>query len=145
LKHSSGSSVTTYLFGAHIVSWQAAALGEMLYLSPQSDLTGQKPIRGGIPLVFPQFGLGDLPAHGFARTAPWHITACHRDNSGSSVLTFTLKSTPEILKLWPHTFQASLSIELSDTLTTIFAVQNLGKESFIYQKRFPHLLRSARY
>lgn len=48
----SGESVTVYLYGATVTSWQANGQ-EQLFLSEKAHLDGSKPIRGGIPVVFP--------------------------------------------------------------------------------------------
>ena len=40
----------------------------------RSVFDGKKPIRGGIPFVFPIFGASNiLPHHGFARIARWQV------------------------------------------------------------------------
>ncbi|OJD21192.1 hypothetical protein ACJ73_07469, partial [Blastomyces percursus] len=49
----SGESVTVNLLGATVVSWKLANGEEQLFLSQKAVLDGSKPIRGGIPLVFP--------------------------------------------------------------------------------------------
>jgi glucose-6-phosphate 1-epimerase len=49
----SGESVTVLLFGATVISWKSANGVENLWLSSKADLTGKKPVRGGIPVVFP--------------------------------------------------------------------------------------------
>jgi glucose-6-phosphate 1-epimerase len=49
----SGESVTVNLFGATVTSWKLANGEEQLFLSEKAHLDGSKPIRGGIPLVFP--------------------------------------------------------------------------------------------
>lgn len=48
----SGESVTVYLYGATVTSWKVNGQ-EQLFLSEKAHLDGSKPIRGGIPLVFP--------------------------------------------------------------------------------------------
>lgn len=48
----SGESVTIHLYGATVTSWKAHGQ-EQLFLSEKAILDGSKPIRGGIPLVFP--------------------------------------------------------------------------------------------
>lgn len=48
-----GESVTVHLFGATVTSWKLANGQEQLFLSEKSHLDGSKPIRGGIPVVFP--------------------------------------------------------------------------------------------
>lgn len=83
---SSSSSVQINLFGATITSWKSQNQ-ERLFLSSKSNLDGQSPIRGGIPIVFPVFGevkdhkdlpkgkgLEALPRHGFARNSTWSLS-----------------------------------------------------------------------
>jgi len=48
-----GESVTVHLYGATVTSWKLAGGEEQLFLSEKAHLDGSKPIRGGIPLVFP--------------------------------------------------------------------------------------------
>jgi glucose-6-phosphate 1-epimerase len=48
----SGESVTIHLYGATVTSWKANGQ-EQLFVSEKAHLDGSKPIRGGIPLVFP--------------------------------------------------------------------------------------------
>lgn len=47
-----GQSVTVQLYGATVTSWKSNGQ-EQLFLSEKAHLDGSKPIRGGIPLVFP--------------------------------------------------------------------------------------------
>lgn len=49
----SGESVTVSLHGATVTSWKTANGTEQLWLSEAAALDGSKPIRGGIPVVFP--------------------------------------------------------------------------------------------
>lgn len=49
----SGESVTVHLYGATVTSWKLANGEEQLFLSEKAHLDGSKPIRGGIPVVFP--------------------------------------------------------------------------------------------
>jgi glucose-6-phosphate 1-epimerase len=49
----SGESVTVHLYGATVTSWKASSGLEQLWLSEAAVLDGSKPIRGGIPVVFP--------------------------------------------------------------------------------------------
>ena len=69
-----GSSAVIARFGGQVLSWITPDGREHLYLSENAVFDGSKPIRGGVPVCFPQFGsLGELPAHGFARTRLWEI------------------------------------------------------------------------
>jgi glucose-6-phosphate 1-epimerase len=48
-----GESIEILLYGATVISWKNAAGDEKLWLSEAAKLDGSKPVRGGIPLVFP--------------------------------------------------------------------------------------------
>lgn len=48
-----GESVEVLLFGATVISWKSADGVENLWLSEAAKLDGSKPVRGGIPVVFP--------------------------------------------------------------------------------------------
>lgn len=68
------AEVRLLTFGAHITSWKTFIQSnsengvEHLWMSSLSALDGSAPIRGGIPIAFPQFAdTGPLKIHGFAR------------------------------------------------------------------------------
>lgn len=76
----SGDSVQVYLYGATVTSWKTSDGTERLFLSTAAVLDGSKPIRGGVPIVFPVFGpppkdhpTSQLPQHGFARNSNWEF------------------------------------------------------------------------
>jgi glucose-6-phosphate 1-epimerase len=60
-------------YGAHVV--EATVEGErLLFLSQQAVFEKGKAIRGGIPVIWPQFSnRGPLPSHGFARVRQWTV------------------------------------------------------------------------
>jgi hypothetical protein len=67
-----GGHARVCLFGATVTSYRSATGREELFVSKHAVLDGVKAIRGGIPVVFPQFGAdGPLPQHGFARNNRW--------------------------------------------------------------------------
>ncbi len=69
-----GDTASIVAHGAHVTSWRTANGVEQLYLSPRSAYHSGAAIRGGVPIIFPQFNMvGPLPRHGFARTAPWQL------------------------------------------------------------------------
>lgn len=51
------STVKIHLFGATVINWTVNG-EEQLFVSGQSKWDQSKAIRGGIPVVFPQFGPG---------------------------------------------------------------------------------------
>ena len=131
LRHASGSTAEIAIQGAHVVSWKRANGEEMLFLSANSPLSAGEPIRGGIPVVFPQFAsLGPLPMHGFVRTVAWEVVDVGRDPSGSVFALFRTRDTDATRALWPHAFRASLRVTLEEALSTAITIENTGEESF---------------
>ena len=70
-----GAQATVLLHGGHLVSWKPAGGEEQLYLSPTAVAGQGQAIRGGVPVIFPQFEQRgpdvSLPRHGLARTRTW--------------------------------------------------------------------------
>ena len=76
LSTADGARAEIYLHGAHLTSWVPAGGSEALFLSPKAEFVQGSAIRGGVPVIFPQFSdLGPLPKHGFARTLDWEPVA----------------------------------------------------------------------
>lgn len=86
--------------GATVISWEVEG-NERLFLSKQAVLDKPlKAIRGGIPVVFPNFGPWELgPQHGFARQQLWKVTK-KSDRSA----TFELVENEYSLQMWPFKF-----------------------------------------
>ena len=63
--------------GAQVL--QASTLvRDLLYVSPELG-AGSQAVRGGIPVLFPQFAdRGPLKKHGFARDLPWQLVEGNR-------------------------------------------------------------------
>mgnify|MGYP000048560620 CR=1 FL=1 len=70
-----GARVVVHRDGAQVTSWlPAGSDDDRLFVSASSGFGPGVSIRGGIPVIFPQFGAeGTLPRHGFARTMPWTV------------------------------------------------------------------------
>ncbi|XP_008478355.1 glucose-6-phosphate 1-epimerase [Diaphorina citri] len=67
------TTCTINLHGATVVSWRVNNQ-EQLFVSKSAVFDGKRPIRGGIPIVFPQFGAWAFgPQHGFARNITWTV------------------------------------------------------------------------
>ena len=125
LAHPSGATAEVYHHGAHLTSFVPAGGDEVLFVSRAARFDAASAIRGGVPVVFPQFAdQGPLPKHGFARVAEWVLP-----DPGESAATFVLTDSPETLNLWPHTFLASLAVELhADAVEMRLDVFNRGGE-----------------
>jgi glucose-6-phosphate 1-epimerase len=133
LRHASGSTAEIAIQGAHVTSWKRANGEEMLFVSANSPFTPGEPIRGGIPVIFPQFAsLGPLPGHGFLRTATWDVAEVSRDPSGAVFALFRTRDTEATRALWPHPFRASLRVTLDEVLATAITIENTGEENFAF-------------
>ena len=105
-----------YLHGAHITRWQPASTGPAFYLSPNSNFTPGKAIRGGVPVIFPWFGerspsllngRTDGPSHGFARIEEW--TLAFAALAGENLhITLTLGSVRAVARARLRGFSARL-------------------------------------
>jgi len=67
------ASATVYPLGATVTSFKAPH--EVLFCRPDAKFDGSKPISGGIPHCFPQFGPGAIQQHGFARNLVWKVAS----------------------------------------------------------------------
>ncbi|MFL5620214.1 MAG: D-hexose-6-phosphate mutarotase [Gemmatimonadaceae bacterium] len=142
LHHASGSSAEIAIQGAHVTSWKRANGEEMLFLSANSRLESGQPIRGGIPVVFPQFAnLGPLPQHGFVRTAMWDVAEVSRDPSGAVFALFRIRDSDATRALWPHAFRASLRVTLDESLAASITIENTGEDVFSFQSDLHTYLR----
>lgn len=134
LTHSSGASVELYRHGAHVTAWKNEGGENLLFLSRDSWFDRGHPIRGGIPIVFPQFGdQGSLPKHGFARTSEWALAKSGQLSDGTVFATLRLESNPDTLQIWPHRFMLEYSVRLSDTLAVRLSVANAGDTPVQFQ------------
>jgi glucose-6-phosphate 1-epimerase len=126
-----GASVHIAQHGGHVCRWRTADGVERLYLSPLPRQPGE-PIRGGIPVVFPQFAnRGPLPMHGFVRTLPWKLGEQTALPDGCASLTATADDTPMTRALWPHPFRLELAVAVgADALDVELLVRNTGNAPF---------------
>lgn len=125
---SEGATALVSLHGAQVLSWMPADGRERLFLSERAVSDGRAAIRGGIPVVFPQFGeRGALQKHGFARNRAWRFEGV----DGGEAL-FALAGDGSETG-WPHPFLARLRIRLSATrLTVALEIENTGDVPFAF-------------
>ena len=139
-----GASAEVYLQGAHVTSWRPSPGDEeRLFLSTQSEFREGVPIRGGIPIIFPQFNAeGPLPRHGFARTSAWTLESEPEDLDGAVVATFKLEQSAETLAVWPMPFRALLAVHVGGArLTVTLTVENTGATAFNFAAAFHSYFR----
>lgn len=136
LRHQGGATAEVYLQGAHVTSWHVPSFGEMLFVSNNALFEPGKAIRGGIPIIFPQFGPGPLTSHGFARSALWELHHSDVLANGTVTVTLKLESWQKSLDIWPRNFRIDLGIHLSDTLGLTFRVMNSDRQEMTFQHAF---------
>jgi glucose-6-phosphate 1-epimerase len=129
-----GARATITLYGAHLVSWQDANGRERIFCSARSALDGSRAIRGGVPVIFPQFAeRGAGMRHGFARVADWRL-AGKGMHDGAAYADFSLEPgdlAPQVAAAWPHAFALTLRVALRDNaLAMALEVRNTGTQSF---------------
>jgi len=106
-----GARVEVYAHGAQVTSWKPASGEERLFLSGRSTFEPNAAIRGGVPIIFPQFGgMGALPKHGFARVLEWETVRAGRTSTGRGEAHFRLTASPKTRSTWNHSFSASLVV-----------------------------------
>ena len=134
LQATNGASATITLHGAHVVSWTNPSGVEQLYLSPNTRYEAGQAIRGGVPVVFPQFNTrGVLPRHGFARTSNWTLLETPAPAQTCSA-TLALAPNKVIKSLWPHAFGCTLEVSLQDdTLRLCLTVNNTDTNALQFQ------------
>ncbi len=129
-----GARLAVSPHGGTICQWWSADGRERLYLSPANPWHPQDPIRGGVPVIFPQFaGRGPLPKHGFARSAAWTIAEEGTDADGGGRVVMTMGDTAETRALWPHSFRLELTAGFQgNRLSVALAVRNTGEDAFTF-------------
>ena len=137
-----GACAIATLQGAQLVSWTPPGGGEHLYVSERSPFEAGRPIRGGIPVVFPQFAdRGPLAQHGFARTQEWTFTGASESEEGTHV-SFALESSARTEAIWRHAFRLALFATLGGPrLEVRLRVANTGRDAFAFTAALHTYLR----
>jgi len=109
-----GACVALYTHGAHVTSWKPASGEERLFLSSRSAFAPNAAIRGGVPIIFPQFAsMGPLPKHGFARTVDWELLRAGRTRKGQGEAQLRLTASETTRAQWNHAFEATFVVTVS--------------------------------
>jgi glucose-6-phosphate 1-epimerase len=127
-----GASAEIYRYGAHLTSWKTSGGKEWMFTSRQAQFEQGKAIRGGVPVIFPQFsGFGQGQRHGFARNVEWRLEGEHNASAQDVSCRFVLQADDKSLASWPHRFRAEFVPELSDTqLKMTLTIHNTDNRPF---------------
>jgi glucose-6-phosphate 1-epimerase len=124
------------LYGAHLVSWISGDGKERLFCSARSALDGSRAIRGGVPVIFPQFAeRGTGMRHGFARVSTWRLADSGMGEEGAfAVFALTRRDlSQDIAAQFPHGFELRLKVALEEQRLTLgLDVRNTGDDEFAF-------------
>ncbi|GJG85757.1 D-hexose-6-phosphate mutarotase [Gemmatimonadetes bacterium T265] len=135
-----GAHATVLPYGAHVVGWTPAPAtpgggDERLFVSARAEYRAGAAVRGGVPVIFPQFGdrvAGPGPSirHGFARTRPWRVVRAAHASDGTAEAVLALADADldaETRARWPHPFRAELTVRVAGAaLALTLEVENTG-------------------
>ena len=127
-----GACVALYTHGAHVTSWKPASGEERLFLSSHSTLAPNAAIRGGVPIIFPQFAsMGPLPKHGFARVHEWQLVRSGRTRKGQGEAQLRLTGSGGTRAVWNHAFESTFVVTVHGmSLSLALSVLNTDTAPF---------------
>jgi glucose-6-phosphate 1-epimerase len=132
-----GARAEIALDGGHVVSWVPVGASENhLFVSARSKFGPGTAIRGGIPVIFPQFGqFGPLQQHGFARNRRWTVVPTTNESAGRATLRLTDDDATRAL--WAHGFALTLDVAVhAATLSVTMTVLNTDVAPWAFTAAF---------
>ena len=121
------ASAEFYLHGAHLTQFQPRGSKPVLFVSAQSNFDATKPIRGGVPVIFPWFGpragVPEAPLHGIVRVRSWQLETCEVQGDGEVRVVFSLHSDPATLQHWPSDFGLKMAFSVGRSLEMTLEVR----------------------
>ncbi len=129
--------------GGHVLGWVPAGGVERLWLSRDTGCGPGTAIRGGVPVVWPQFAeRGDGPRHGVARDRAWSLLDEGTGEDGVARARLELRSDAATRALFPHPFTLSLDVEASGAqLVMTLAARNDGVDDLSFTAALHTYLR----
>lgn len=135
--------------GAQVWSWQPDGAEPVIWMSQKSWFAEGQPLRGGVPVCFPWFGLGrsgDLdPIHGFGRLQTWHMSNVKDtlDRDGRLIVEYMLdESMSGEQQHWPHPYVAYLRAKFTPEYLGIeLQIDNIGDEEITFDEALHTYLR----
>lgn len=135
LRFAERAGVQIHLQGAQVTQWTDNHGTENLFTSRSAIYQTGVPIRGGNPIIFPQFGAGAMPQHGFARNTLWRVVdSASNETATCLVLELTAADLSEKQReYWQHQFVLTLTLTLSEfALTSQLQVKNTDNAPFAF-------------
>lgn len=120
------SEAEIYLHGAHVTHFCKKGEPPLLFMSAASEFAAGKPIRGGVPLIFPWFGPREgFPAHGFARTVEWELAETSLRPDGAVSLLLRL---PDV-----ESYELSFRVTVADRLSMELGIRNTAGQDTVFE------------
>lgn len=121
-----------FLQGAQLTEFIPVGKSNLIWVSQAEDYMEGKPVRGGIPICWPWFGVhknSDWPIHGVARKLLWRADSVEETATEIRVkLTLPMLQVDE--QYWPYESTLAVEFVLSDQLTVQLTNTNTGKQAF---------------
>jgi len=155
-----GASVRWCAHGGHVLGWTPDGGTERLWLSRSTGCGPGTAIRGGVPVIWPQFAArGHGPRHGIARDRAWTVlstTSAHNSvdgngngngsgsgsEDGAARVRLELRSDAATRVLLPHPFTLTLDVAAAgDRLVHTLSARNDGVEAFTFTAALHTYLR----
>lgn len=125
--------LTHHKLGAQILEASFVSGVKLFYVSPISKLNPSTTARGGIPILFPQFGAnGGLKKHGFVRDCHWQLIQ-ENSNEEEHTVEYALNIFPQDYPDWPHAASLNLQTVLTENRFSIqLSIKNEGFDEFSF-------------
>lgn len=137
------SEAEIYLFGGCVTSWKVASGKDLLFVRPDAVFNKIKPISGGIPHCFPQFGPGVIQQHGFGRNMDWSVVDSENAADNAAV-TLELKDGPYSRSMWDFAFHALYKVVVgADCLSTELKITNTDNKPFSFNTALHTYFRAS--
>jgi len=118
-----------WLQGAHLTQWTPRGQQPVLFTSSRSLYEPGKPIRGGVPLIFPWFGPREgAPMHGIARIRDWKFENSRAREDGTLEVELSLASEE------PAPFHLLFRIAIGAHLEMELEVRNPAPEELTFEE-----------
>ena len=125
-----------YLHGAHVTHFQPRGQKPVLFMSAKTAYEDGKPIRGGVPVIFPWFGPNEAQPnhmHGFVRTRSWSVEEVKQAGEHVRVVMAT-KSDAATRQLWPNDFEIRHIVTFGPSLEMVLQVRNTSPNAFKFEE-----------
>ncbi|NOU51230.1 D-hexose-6-phosphate mutarotase [Pseudoalteromonas sp. JBTF-M23] len=121
-----------FLQGAQLSEFTPKGQNSLIWVSADEDYQEGKPIRGGIPICWPWFGIhekADWPIHGVARKLLWRAEEVN-EFSDHIVVRLSLPMRLVDETYWPYNSKLEVEFRFSEQLEVRLTNTNLGDRAF---------------